>query len=67
MSRELSWGTCDCCGGALPLIDGDNGIDAPSHTGGECPGHVNERGECGCYDSDELHAWLVEEGLEAAS
>ena len=64
-ARELTWGRCDCCGGSLPLIDGDNDCDAPSHTGGECPGYVSPEGNCGCYDDAELAEWV--EGLEVAS
>ena len=49
---HYSWGTCDTCGGALPLIDGDNNHPAlPStrRTGGECPGYFTRDGVCGAY------------------
>lgn len=52
MKARLSWGTCDQCGGDLPLIDGDN--DSPLlpqrlRHGGDCRGYVAADNICGAY------------------
>jgi hypothetical protein len=47
----LSWTTCACCGGALPMLDGDNdhpGLDAYCHDG-DCPRMRTPNGYCGAY------------------
>jgi hypothetical protein len=61
-ASRISWDTCDCCGGSLPLYDGDNGAaELPeSPTGGECPGAVTPGGNCGAYDDAALADWLAE-------
>lgn len=53
---SYSWGRCDCCGGALPLIDGDNDHPSLPHcpSGGECPGSQTSDGICGAWRGARL-------------
>lgn len=63
----LTYDACGCCGGTLPMLDGDNDIpDAPSVTGGECPGHTSD-GWCGCYDAAEIEEWIQEQLANGAA
>lgn len=66
MTPRLSWGRCDCCGGALPLIDGDNdSVLLPElDSGGDCPGYVTDDGLCGAYGGwtpSEIEEYVAEE------
>lgn len=57
---NLQWGTCDCCGGDLPLVDGDNDstlLPSRLRSGGECPGYMAEA-LCGAYEG--WPAWRIE-------
>ena len=46
----VEWTTCDTCGGALPMVEGDNDHRALRAVGGgECPGMRSPQGICGAY------------------
>lgn len=63
---EFSWGTCDGCGGDLPMIDGDNGhrdLPPSQTTDGDCPGRRSGR-YCGCYSAKTVDAWLEDNGYD---
>lgn len=66
---RITWDRCACCGGNLPLVDGDN--DSPdlphSRTKGTCPGYVTDGGRCGCYSDDAIREWLRDADAEAAA
>ena len=52
IDKKLTWGRCHCCGGEVPMIDGDNAHDdLPKRLafGGECPGYAMD-GICGAYE-----------------
>jgi hypothetical protein len=48
---DFQWDRCDCCGGDLPTINGDNDHpDFPElESEGECPGWITDHGLCGAY------------------